>query len=334
LGRIINPLAHKFSAWSPYTYAINSPIACADDEGENPRITTQMVNGVMQITVHQRVYLVMDNMKNVSEAMSLVGNPIPYFTANSTGISVLDANGNNIPVTFNFVYEVGIYEKKNAREAKSDYSTNGFGVIVNWYNNKKGTPTWMSGKQDKIAMYSQGTRTSINYAGEFAHELTHDWAGLNDMYIYLEIDGDKRKGMVVADPNAPYNLIQPLQDLMNDANSPLSQNSMAQVAQGIYDMYGANGGGVNQPLNANNLDATQDGAPVSVTVEGSAFLYDNTTNTYQLSGYPYRQISGNILYQNGLKALNPNGWRIRTHDNGWRNQKQTKHKIKVPQAKF
>lgn len=342
LGRFMStdPLENKYPAYSPYNYAINSPIACKDNEGKNPIITTQMINGVLQITVHQRVYLVMDNMKNVKEAMSLVGNPIPYFTgnpSNSVGSQIIDENGTAVPVVFNFVYDVGVYEKE--QEAKDDCSASGYGVIAYWKDGKD-SPSWTKGSQDVITMYSQNTRPVNNYRGEFAHELTHDWAGLNDMYIIVIVDGRKLKGMVVADPSASYNNVQPFRDLMNDANSPLSPFNISRVAQAIYNMYGSNCSDNKQPLDPTLLTSLENGNPVSVTVESYGFWYNSSTDNYRLAGFPLHQISGNIIVIEGEKYLNSTNARYRLPAGGgnsrWKNfgGKNTKHKVTVPQAKL
>ena len=347
LGRFMSkdPLESRYSALSPYSYAINSPIACKDYEGKNPIITTQMVGGVMQITVHQRVYLVMDNMKNVGEAMSLVGNPTPYFTGNNTnsvGSTIIDATGSAVPVVFNFIYDVGVYEKEE--DARADYTANGFGVITKWTHvdtdaERKMSPEWSSSSQNTILMYSQGNHVANNNRGEFAHELTHDWAGLNDGYVYVTLDGKTYKGLVVSNPAAPYNTVQPLRDLMNDANSPLSPINISRVAQAIYDMYGSNCSDNKQPLNPAQLTALEDNRPVSLTLEGHAFKYDVVNNNYSLCGFPLHQIDGVIKVVNGRKFLNSTGWRFRTSGGGpngrWNNGgNSTKHKVTVAQAKF
>ncbi len=236
LGRFMSadPEGKSYPMWGPYNYANNSPIAFTDNEGLNPRMTVTInQDGSVHVKIENAI-MVYGKQGNLEAAKSYLSDCQNYF---NKGANVNVAWGTGIT---NIVFEVETTLQTFASEqdAIAAHQKQGYGLLTEYSPDNTSSSQWVDNK-----VYLNNCQLK-QFRKDTEHEIGHDW-GMADMYVALV---DNRN------PNQPPghgyrlqtnrdNSITVVLDLMNDAFSPISNETWKKIGMQIIDDYGCKGPG-------------------------------------------------------------------------------------------
>ena len=235
LGKFFStdPESRNFPMWSPYNYANNSPIAFVDEEGLNPRlIITINQDGSVHVKIENAI-MVYGKPGNLEAAKSYLSNYQNFF---NKGANVNVAWGGGIT---NVVFEVETKLQTFASEqdAIAAHQNQGYGLLTKYSADIKESSCWSSNRLNlhncQLNLFKKDTE----------HEIGHDW-GMADMYVGLvKNEEDKFPHHGYKLQTNKDNSITVIYDLMNDAFSPISNETWKNIGMQILEDYGCQGPG-------------------------------------------------------------------------------------------
>jgi RHS repeat-associated protein len=268
LGRFMStdPEARNYPMWGPYNYANNSPIAFTDDEGLNPRLTIIIKeDGSVLIKIENAIMLYGKSTNLVGATSYLAG----YQNFFNKGAKVDVAWGTGV-TNVTFEVETTLQTFASEQDAVAAHQKQGYGLITK-YSPMNQNSEW---KDNKLNLYKNSSK---QFKKDTEHEIGHDW-GMADMYVNLTEDGVPDKHGYKVTINEENKTVTIIADLMNDAFSPISNETWKKIAMQVLDDYGCMGPGtyvINEGpmhLDLENKKAADAGGDFSAGVEVDGHL--------------------------------------------------------------
>jgi RHS repeat-associated protein len=234
LGRFFStdPEQRSYPMWSPYNYANNSPVAFTDNEGLNPRLTiTIKTDGSVHVKIENAI-MVYGKQGNLEAAKSYLSNYQNFF---NKGANVNVAWGSGITnVTFEVATTLQTFASE--QDAIAAHQKQGFGLLTKYSSDITKNSFW---KDNRLNLNSC---QKLQFKKDTEHEIGHDW-GMADMYVGLVDENQPEPSHGYKLQTNKDNSITVILDLMNDAFSPISNDTWKKIGMQIIQDYGCMGPG-------------------------------------------------------------------------------------------